>query len=103
MRGYCVVPLAGCQLNVYLHAFLRERLPHYMLPWAIVPLDSLPLTTNGKVNRAALPRAGADAIHSERTPPRTPTERRLAEIWAAVLQVPAVGIHDNFFDLGGAS
>jgi len=85
-------------------AYLRERLPHYMLPAAIVTLDALPLTVSGKVDRARLPAPSTEpACDRQRTPPRTPTETLLVSIWAQVLNVAQVGIHDNFFDLGGAS
>ena len=86
-------------------AFLRARLPHYMLPAGIVALAELPLTPNGKVDRSALPtfvgaRGEARALG---TPPRDDLERRLAAIYAQVLDLDVVGVHDNFFDLGGAS
>jgi acyl carrier protein len=75
-----------------------------MVPSTFVPLDRLPLTANGKVDRRALPapapgRAGEAAYH----PPRTPLETAVAEIWAAVLGVERVGVHDDFFALGGHS
>jgi amino acid adenylation domain-containing protein len=88
-----------------LRAHLKERLPEYMVPSAFVVLDALPLTPNGKVDRRAL-------IAREATPfvspegyaaPRTPTEELLADIWAEVIGLNRVGIHDNFFDLGGHS
>ena len=86
-------------------ARLRDRLPHYMLPSAIVPLAALPLSSNGKVDRDRLPDPeAAEALElRETTAPRTPEEALLAEAWARVLKVRPVGIHDNFFDLGGAS
>ncbi|HEU4557299.1 MAG TPA: non-ribosomal peptide synthase/polyketide synthase, partial [Longimicrobium sp.] len=84
-----------------LRAQLRERLPEHMVPDACVVLERLPLTPNGKVDRAALPApAGAAAGHA---PPRTPVEKQLAEIWAEVLGVPAVGVDQPFLELGGTS
>ncbi len=88
-----------------LRSFLKANLPEYMIPSAFVFLESLPLTTNGKVDRKALPvpdqtRPELDAIFMS---PRTPMEEMLAEIWAEVLKVEGIGIHDNFFDLGGHS
>ncbi len=87
-----------------LRQFLKAKLPDYMLPNAIVILESLPLTPNGKVDRRALP---APDLHSERkdkyVAPRTPIEEMLAQIWAQVLKVEQVGIDDNFFELGGHS
>jgi amino acid adenylation domain-containing protein len=88
-----------------LRAFLRERLPDYMLPAAFVPLDALPLTPNGKLDRQALPRPGAirPESQSQRAAPRDAVETRLVEIWEAVLGVRPIGITDRFFDLGGHS
>ncbi|HEX2268829.1 MAG TPA: condensation domain-containing protein, partial [Pyrinomonadaceae bacterium] len=87
-----------------LKEYLRERLPDFMVPAAIVTLDSLPLTPNGKVDRREL---AAREVHagSEQpyVPPRTTTEQMLCDIWQEVLNAERVGIHDNFFDLGGDS
>jgi len=84
---------------------VRDKLPAYMVPTDFIFLDSLPLTPNGKINRAALP-----APHGSRpdlevayTEPRSDIERLLAEIWTEVLAVGPVGVHDDFFDLGGHS
>ncbi|WP_345144602.1 amino acid adenylation domain-containing protein, partial [Dactylosporangium darangshiense] len=88
-----------------LRTFLRGRLPDYMVPAVFVELTSLPLNTNGKVDRAALPapeRGRAD-VAEDYVAGRTPTEELLAGIWAQVLDVPRVGVHHNFFALGGHS
>ena len=86
-----------------LRAFLGLRLPDAMVPAEIVALDALPLTPNGKVDRAALPIPSAEG-HGRRTvAPRTPAEESLCRIWAEVLGHGEVGIHDNFFALGGDS
>ncbi len=84
---------------------LKQQLPDYMIPSAFVMLDALPLTTGGKVDRRALPAAGDARPELEEgfVAPRTPTEEVLAAIWAEVLGLKQVGIHDNFFDLGGHS
>ncbi|MCB1058237.1 MAG: amino acid adenylation domain-containing protein, partial [Acidobacteria bacterium] len=82
---------------------LAERLPEYMVPASIVLLPQLPLNANGKVDRKALPAPEEQAAKSEYAPPRDATEAALAEIWARVLGVPRVGIHDGFFTLGGDS
>ena len=87
-----------------LRAFLKERLPAYMVPSAIERLDRLPLNANGKVDRRALPavprkRRVAEAF----VPPGTALERSISAIWQTVLNVDRVGAHDNFFDLGGHS
>jgi amino acid adenylation domain-containing protein len=90
-----------------LRARLKERLPDYMVPTWFVPLDALPMTPNGKIDRKALPdptrgaRRGAAA-----EPPGTATEKRVAAIWAEVLHVAEatpLGLDDDFFDLGGHS
>jgi amino acid adenylation domain-containing protein len=93
------------QRTVVLRAFMRERVPEYMVPSAFVFLDALPLTPNGKVDRRTLPRPEQmhDELAATFTAPRTPTEQELAEIWARVLKREQVGIHHNFFDLGGHS
>ncbi len=87
-----------------LRQFLKTKLPEYMLPSAIVFLESLPLTPNGKIDKSALPvpdsRAG---IEVSLVAPRTRVEAELALIWGQVLRVERVGIHDNFFSLGGDS
>ncbi|MEM9598235.1 MAG: non-ribosomal peptide synthetase, partial [Acidobacteriota bacterium] len=87
-----------------LRTFLGQRLPEYMVPSAFVPLDALPLTANGKLDRAALPAPDWSAAATvEYVAPRTDLESRLAEIWTEVLPVDRVGIHDDFFELGGHS
>jgi amino acid adenylation domain-containing protein len=88
-----------------LRSHLRERLPEYMVPSAFVALDALPLTSNGKVDRKALPAPTGDRPESSReyVAPRGPVEEALAGIWAAVLGVQRVGAEDNFFELGGNS
>ncbi len=82
---------------------LQTALPDYMIPAAFVRLDALPLTPNGKVDRARLPAPDWTQSATTHTPPRTPTEETLAEIWQGVLGVAQVGVHDNFFALGGHS
>ncbi|MBD2385758.1 non-ribosomal peptide synthetase family protein [Cylindrospermum sp. FACHB-282] len=88
-----------------LRQFLREKLPEYMIPSAFVLLKELPLSPNGKVDRQNLP--APDQVRPELTgvfvAPSTPTEEMLVKIWSEVLKVERIGIHDNFFDLGGHS
>ncbi len=90
---------------VDLRGFLRTHLPEYMTPPAYVQIERLPLTANGKVDRAALPNPERQdlAQHAGYAPPRTELERQLVAIWAEVLDVERLGIHDNFFELGGHS
>ncbi|MBV8947211.1 MAG: hypothetical protein JOZ95_17425, partial [Solirubrobacterales bacterium] len=80
---------------------LRRRLPDYMHPAHLVTLPRLPTTSNGKIDKHALPPPPIADI--DRVSPRTATERTLAGIWRSLLQHERVGIHDNFFDLGGHS
>ena len=88
-----------------LRRFLADRLPDYMIPSVFLMLDALPLTGVGKVDYQALPAPGGSRPELE-TPfvaPRTPVEESLAEVWAGVLGLEEVGIHDNFLELGGDS
>ena len=88
-----------------LRSFLKQKLPDYMVPSAFVFLDALPLSSNGKVDRKALPAPDQSRSELESTfvAPRTPAEKLLAGIWIGVLKVGRVGVHDNFFELGGHS
>jgi amino acid adenylation domain-containing protein len=85
--------------------FIQQKLPPLMVPSTFVMLDMLPLTPTGKVNRRALPDPGKcrPDLDTPFVPPGTPVEQELSEIWANVLSLEKVGIHDNFFDLGGHS
>lgn len=83
-----------------LRAFLLDMLPDYMVPAQFVVVESLPLTTNGKVDRDALP---APQLGGDDGEPRSEIEKALATLWADVLEQERVGIHDNFFSLGGDS
>jgi amino acid adenylation domain-containing protein len=88
-----------------LRRFLGAKLADYMVPSAFVKLDALPLTSNGKVDRKALPEPGNDRpnLKEPYQSPRNATEQKLVEIWEGLLNVRPVGVHDNFFDLGGQS
>lgn len=86
-----------------LKGFLRTKLPDYMVPATFVRLDELPLTTNGKVDRKALTNTPSQVPNQSFVAPRTPAEATLAGIWAEVFNLEAVGVNDNFFDLGGDS
>ncbi|WP_328968127.1 non-ribosomal peptide synthetase [Streptomyces sp. NBC_00239] len=112
----CVVTVNDDRLAAYvtgrppadpldLRAFLGRSLPEYMIPASVTVLDALPLTVNGKVDRAALP----DPDRAVATPagrhvePRTPEEELFAAVWTEVLGVGGIGVHDDFFHLGGDS
>jgi amino acid adenylation domain-containing protein/non-ribosomal peptide synthase protein (TIGR01720 family) len=99
-----IVPDAPLEVD-QLRSFLQQRLPDYMVPALFIPLDQLPLTANGKVDRQALPDPETQ-LHNRQvqfTAPSTPTETQLATIWADLLRLERVGIHENFFELGGDS
>ena len=92
-------------LTAAARAWLQERLPGYMVPPLFVELDELPRTSSGKIDRTSLPepeasRAGAAEAYE---PPETDLEVALAELWTEVLEVERIGIHDDFFSLGGHS
>ena len=103
--GY-IVPKLGQHLNIGDgRLYLKQFLPDYMIPSALVELETLPLTPNGKVNRKALPAPEIHRIESDIifVVPRTPAEEIIASIWIEVLRLDQVSIHDNFFELGGHS
>ena len=88
-----------------LKQFLGEQLPNYSIPSAYMFLDTLPLTPSGKVDRRSLPepQIARSELSKAYTPPTSTLEQQIADIWQNLLQVDKVGIHDNFFDLGGHS
>ncbi|HKV06813.1 MAG TPA: amino acid adenylation domain-containing protein [Thermoanaerobaculia bacterium] len=99
-----VVPAGGEEASPdALREALLARLPAYMVPAAWVVLPALPLTANGKVDRRSLPAPEAPATGAAQAAPQTPAEQTLAAIWAELLRVGQVGLHDNFFALGGDS
>ncbi len=93
------------QLTGELRAFLKQHLPDYMIPSAFVPLEALPLTPNGKIDRRALPAPNGLRPQKELAyvAPQSEMERLIAQVWEEVLQVRQVGVHDNFFEVGGSS
>ncbi|TWP50722.1 amino acid adenylation domain-containing protein [Lentzea tibetensis] len=87
-----------------LRRHLSDALPEYLVPSAFVPVDAIPMSPNGKVDRRALPVPDLSALRTAGyVAPRTPVEESLAGLWADVLGVDRVGIEDNFFSLGGDS
>jgi amino acid adenylation domain-containing protein len=102
--GYIVPSRQPAPAGSELRAFLQETLPEYMVPWTFVELEALPVTGNGKLDRAALPaprevRAETAAF----TAPRNDLERAIAEVWREVLRLDQVGIQESFFEVGGSS
>jgi amino acid adenylation domain-containing protein len=104
-----VVPRAGQSVNAFdLKRHIRQKLPETMVPGAIVEIQELPLTASGKIDRKRLPKVaamklgGAETAENDKEP-RTEIERYIAQIWHEQLQLPNIGVDDNFFDLGGHS
>ncbi|MBX9917697.1 MAG: amino acid adenylation domain-containing protein [Nitrosomonas sp.] len=100
--AYVGMPDAGHRNASALKTALSAVLPDYMVPGLIVFLDTLPLTPNGKIDRQALPALGILEV-PDYDAPVNDLEAKIAGIWAALLQIPQVGLHHNFFDLGGHS
>lgn len=103
--AYVVLQQEDAATTSELHRFLRQKLPEYMVPAAFVTLKALPLTPSGKVDRQALPapKAAVPEMLDTYVAPRTAAEERLTSIWAQVLGLNQVSIHDSFFYLGGHS
>ncbi|MEV4319561.1 amino acid adenylation domain-containing protein [Actinocrispum sp. NPDC049592] len=100
-RGRLVAYVVAADADVdALRLHLADRLPEYMVPALFVPVERIPLTPNGKLDVRALPAAKAA---QENTAPRTEVEAALAAVWSEVLDVSPVGVHDNWFTLGGDS
>jgi natural product biosynthesis luciferase-like monooxygenase protein len=102
-EGSAALSLHGAAAS--LRAFLRERLPDYMVPAAFVVLEALPLTANGKLDRKALAASAAQQARpgAAYVAPGSQIERTIADIWSRALKLERVGVEDNFFDLGGHS
>jgi amino acid adenylation domain-containing protein len=103
--AYCVYRHGEEPTASELRKFLRADLPEYMVPHLFVGLPALPLTDNRKVDRKALPDPFVSKVEArdELVEPRTPTEQRVAEVWRELLKSDRVGVHDNFFEIGGHS
>ncbi|HEV7551579.1 MAG TPA: amino acid adenylation domain-containing protein, partial [Candidatus Angelobacter sp.] len=86
-----------------LREYLQGKFPEYMVPSAYVRLEKLPLNHNGKIDRKKLPQPDENTRGHEYVGPRNPTEETLCRLWQEVMRVERVGIHDNFFTLGGHS
>jgi amino acid adenylation domain-containing protein len=88
-----------------LRRVLKQRLPDYMIPSAFILLETMPTTATGKIDRQALPDLdkARPALDLPYVKPRSRLEKKLAKIWGEVLSIDPIGIHDNFFDLGGHS
>jgi amino acid adenylation domain-containing protein len=104
LAAYLVCQEGATPSPAELRAFVRTALPEYMTPSFFVFLESIPLTANNKVDVRALPAPGPSLSEGQaHVGPRDRTEVQLTALWQQVLEVPKIGIHDNFFDLGGHS
>ena len=103
--AYVVLNGKPSVLSEELRLWLKQRLPHYMIPSAFVVLKSLPLTSGGKVDRRALPAPDEHNLAQEKpfVAARNDVEEAVASIWAEMLHLERVGIHHDFFELGGHS
>ena len=101
--AYCVLEVETLNIQA-LKQHLEQRLPNYMVPQLILPIEAIPLTPNGKVDRKLLESKGLDLSNEEGyIAPTSPTEKQLASIWETLLHADQVGTNDNFFHLGGHS
>lgn len=100
-----IIPNGEAIQTSSLRKYAKTKLPDYMIPAAFVTLDAFPLTNNGKINRLALPAPdnSRPVIDTPLVPPRTPTERTIADVWQNILLIKEIGVHDSFFELGGDS
>ena len=105
LAAYVTLQPDGKPLLSELRAHAQERLPRYMIPSVIIPVDALPMTPGGKVDRRALPAPELDRTDApdEHLAPRDELESQLATLWERALAVSPIGMRDNFFDLGGHS
>jgi hypothetical protein len=103
--AYVVPSFEGAATDRELRAFVQDRLPAAMVPAAIVFMERLPLTSNGKVDTERLTAPDRDEMRREHSvvPPRSPLEEVVAAVWSQVLDLESLGVHDHFFELGGHS
>jgi amino acid adenylation domain-containing protein len=103
--AYCVTGTASGLDEQSLKLHLKEKLPDYMIPAAFVRMDILPLTSNNKVDRKALPDpvSLSSSVSKEYVAPKTITEKKLVGIWSSILKIEKIGIMDDFFEIGGHS
>jgi surfactin family lipopeptide synthetase A/lichenysin synthetase A len=101
--GYVVFEEGAAPSATDLREHLGSYLPDGVVPSRFVPLDEMPRTSSGKIDRTALPKSGELIRTKERVAPRNETEERVARIWCEHLGLDDVGVHDNFFEVGGHS
>ncbi|MGK7940310.1 MAG: amino acid adenylation domain-containing protein [Crocosphaera sp.] len=94
---------ASSEMSHQIREYLKEKLPNYMIPSALIFLEVFPLTPNGKIDYRAFPEPDFSTLKSNYIAPRNPEEKILANLWSQVLKIEKIGINDNFFELGGHS
>ncbi|HEX2926638.1 MAG TPA: amino acid adenylation domain-containing protein [Ruminiclostridium sp.] len=104
MKFLCAYIVADDEVEVSdLKHFIAKDLPDYMIPSHIIEVDNIPLTSNGKIDKKALPEPDVMSVKTDYVAPANEVEDSLAKVWKKILGVDKVGRHDNFFDLGGNS
>jgi len=103
LAAYITTKIPVQEVSTVLNEWLKNQLPDYMIPSTFTVLDTLPLTTHGKIDRKALPTPELVESTSYYEAPRTTMEQKLLEVWESVLKLNNLGIHDNFFERGGDS
>jgi natural product biosynthesis luciferase-like monooxygenase protein/amino acid adenylation domain-containing protein len=102
--GYVVLQVGSLFSSEDIRGYMRQRLPEYMVPAIVLPLERIPLTPNGKIDRKGLPEAKiAREQEATRILPSNASEQVIADIWQEYLHLEKIGRHENFFDLGGHS
>ncbi len=103
--GYIITDTPDVDSLIEIRQYLQDKLPSYMVPSFLMPVDEFPLTPNGKINRRALPKplVSQMLVSQGFAAPTDDVEQMLVDIWSSVLKVEQVGIHDDFFNLGGHS
>ncbi|CAM3417174.1 Peptide synthetase [Xenorhabdus nematophila ATCC 19061] len=104
LANYPQISSISGELSELLESALKKQLPEYMVPSLYIPLERMPLSLNNKIDKKALPVPNEDDLRRQAyTAPRDETEKKLCQLWKNLLKVHQVGIHDNFFTLGGHS
>jgi SAM-dependent methyltransferase/acyl carrier protein len=98
-----LLPLINRKLIAKTKKFLQAHLPHYMIPNYFIPMEEIPITSNGKIDRNALPKIITPTLHKGYSEPYTDTQKKLLEIWRKMLGIETISIKHNFFELGGTS
>ncbi|MDJ0508497.1 MAG: amino acid adenylation domain-containing protein, partial [Crocosphaera sp.] len=95
--------ISSSEMLPKIREYLKQQLPNYMIPSALIVLETFPLTPNGKIDYRAFPKPDFSTLKRDYISPSTPEEKILANLWSQVLKIEKIGINDNFFELGGHS